>query len=105
MAKRLSLVLTGLLFFEGCASSSTTYVRENLGTRAASKGHLLRIENAVIQCERLSDGVACVVANPDCRVTMEIGKETSVFDLRPGDVFVLGDGGDWVMVSRKKPGR
>ena len=94
-------IVGALTLLCGCAPRSYDFVRDEVGPRAASKGRIVEIGHAVItESRELSDGMACFIANPDCRIRMKVGEEISQYDLRPGDFFVLAEDGDWVAVTR-----
>lgn len=106
MLRTIAAALLGLALLSGCASSSDRYVRDNIDSRVVYAGRIQTITHAVItDFDQLSDGAACIVENPDCKVTLDIAGKTEVLALRPKDFFVLAKRADWVVVTRDEAPR
>ena len=96
-------VLAVGLFLTSCSMSSAQYV---LGVRGYSvtRGRITRIDNLYAnEFKPLSDGVAMVLSENGCSVTMQFeegDEQLKVFDIGEGVIVVKGYRGDYILESR-----
>ena len=92
-----SLLFVALLMLSSCATSSGKYVEKMLGY-SSTKGRVTDFENlASHQMQHLADGIAIVVQEEGCQVTVDFGESQRKFEVKPGSIVVFGDDNDFLL--------